>query len=206
MTNTEVELRLITGFPATGRDAELYAYVTSLSGYNYQGEDLTGEQVLQIYSRHRATQKAPPPPIGTPAPPPPPTHEEIRAAEEAQQSLEKRRRAVSLESAEQAVDYYEARLAYLDMTTATEAQIEVAKFNVYGSKDYLEGLQRNPGQRLRDKDCDILLAFKAWPGYPAKGNPYYWNKKGQPKLRKLRARLNMKISKWERDSLFKMDD
>ena len=81
--------------------------------------------------------------------------------------------------------------------------MELIEFNVESSWDFLTTMRRHPGARLRKRDTDILLQFKGVnrsTGYPAKDNKYYWNKKGQPKLWKLRWRVKMlNISKWERD-------
>ena len=68
-------------------------------------------------------------------------------------------------------------------------------------------MERN-NTRMSDRDTNILLAFKGVgrsTGYPAKGNRYYWNKKGQPKLWKLRLWLKMWVTKWQRDSLWIME-
>ena len=116
------------------------------------------------------------------------------------------RREVSLEWAQQMFEYHQAEMDTLDKATTDGAYMELIEFNVETAWDYLESMRRRPGMRLRKKDTDILLQFKGVgrsTGYPAKDNKYYWTKKGQPKLWKLRWRVKMlNISRWERDCLF----
>ena len=118
------------------------------------------------------------------------------------------RRQVSLEWARNEFERHKNYMNTLDKSTTRKEYMEVIEQNVDGSWDYLQGILNNPDGRMRDKDTTILLEFKGVrrsTGYPEKGNRYYWNKKGQPKLWKLRLRLKMfNISKWERDVLFPM--
>ena len=67
-------------------------------------------------------------------------------------------------------------------------------------KEYQSG---EPNYRMHDRSADILLAAD---NYPAEDNPYYWNKRGQPKLGKLRAWTKIQATKRERDSIWPMED
>ena len=62
---------------------------------------------------------------------------------------------------------------------------------------------RIPIYRMNDRSADIMLAAD---NYPAEGNPYYWNKRGQPRLRKLRKWIDLRVTKRERDDIWPMED
>ena len=53
--------------------------------------------------------------------------------------------------------------------------------------------------RMNDRWADILLASE---NYPEKGNPYYWNKKGMPKLKALRKWTDMRVTRRDRNGLW----
>ena len=53
--------------------------------------------------------------------------------------------------------------------------------------------------RMNDHWADILLATE---NYPERGNPYYWNKKGMPKLRKLREWTDIQVTRRDRNGLW----
>ena len=59
------------------------------------------------------------------------------------------------------------------------------------------------GTLIPNRLSDILIAFQD-AKYPDEYNPYYWNKKNQPKQRKLSKRLGIKISRAEINQLWPM--
>ena len=52
---------------------------------------------------------------------------------------------------------------------------------------------------MNDRWADILLASE---NYPERGNPYYWNKKGMPKLKALRKWTDIMVTKRDRNGLW----
>ena len=193
MIYSESQIRMILGFPPTGREDELYRYIQRLSNYDYQGGEMTGTKLMVVFKAHLAVIKKEP------------TEEEIRKEKESQMTLDEKRRQVSMEYLRGQYAFYKERLDNLK-PNSTEEQIEWAKHSVFACKDWLNSFEKHPERKIANRSCDILIAFKE-RRYPEKNNPYYWNKKCQPKLRKLRDRLKMPaITKWERDSLFPMYD
>lgn len=118
------------------------------------------------------------------------------------------RRGISLEWAQQVYYHHKAYFDTLVEADTRPTYYEAVKFNVEGSLDYLNTLRSHSTMCMRERTTYILLVCNGVgrsTGYPARGNRYYWNKKGQPKLRKLRDWLEMyDITKWERDYLFPM--
>ena len=57
---------------------------------------------------------------------------------------------------------------------------------------------------MNDRSADILLAAAKYPDDT--DNRYYWNKKGQPRLRKLRKWTDIMVTKNERDGIWPMED
>ena len=53
--------------------------------------------------------------------------------------------------------------------------------------------------RMNDHWADILIASE---NYPERGNPYYWNKKGMPKLKALRKWTDMRVTRRDRNGLW----
>ena len=61
------------------------------------------------------------------------------------------------------------------------------------------------GALIPNRLSDILIAFKNVKyRYQSEDSPYYWNKKGQPKQRKLSNRLGIKISRADINQLWPM--
>lgn len=79
--------------------------------------------------------------------------------------------------------------------------VKLAEKDAGGARDMV--IQTIAGWRYTKYQADIIIAFKETPhGYPEIDNPYYWNDKRQPKLEKLKERLNMYISEFERNGLW----
>ena len=57
---------------------------------------------------------------------------------------------------------------------------------------------------MNDRSADILLAAENYP--EDKSNGYYWNKRQQPRLRKLRTFTDIMVTKNERDAIWPMAD
>lgn len=53
--------------------------------------------------------------------------------------------------------------------------------------------------QMNGRWIDILLASQ---NYPEKSNPYYWTKKGMPKLRKLRQWTGIRVTRYDRNGLW----
>ena len=115
-------------------------------------------------------------------------------------------RVVTLEWAHYCVEFWERYFIGLNQATTRPALFEAVKFSSEKAQEFLANIERNPTQLLTKRELDILFAFKA-AAYPQKDNFYYWNKKGQPRLKQLQERLKMpELTKWERDSLWLMND
>ena len=81
-----------------------------------------------------------------------------------------------------------------------KTRIDLLKFALYAWKDHQVLQARN--SNMRPLYCDILIAAKK--RYPPRSNRYYWTKKGQPKLWKIRKRIGHHLTKTERHYLFPM--
>ena len=92
-------------------------------------------------------------------------------------------------------------------TRATDSPSAKANAYVLRYEQALDGWQstlklyesREPFYRMNDRWADILLASE---NYPERGNPYYWNKKGMPKLKALRKWTDIQVTRRDRNGLW----
>ena len=92
-------------------------------------------------------------------------------------------------------------------TRATESPSAEARAYVLRYEQAFDGWQstlklyesREPFYRMNDRWADILLASE---NYPERGNPYYWNKKGMPKLKALRKWTDIQVTRRDRNGLW----
>ena len=92
-------------------------------------------------------------------------------------------------------------------TRATDSPTAEARAYVLRYEQHLDGWQstlklyesREPFYRMNDRWADILLASE---NYPERGNPYYWNKKGMPKIKALRKWTDIQVTRYDRNGLW----
>ena len=63
---------------------------------------------------------------------------------------------------------------------------------------------REPFYRMNDRWSDILLASENYPS--DKGNRYYWNKKGMPKIKALRKWTDIQVTRRDRNGLWEFPE
>ena len=103
---------------------------------------------------------------------------------------------------ERAILWLQAARARADASPTAEARAYVLRY-----EQHLDGWQstvklyesRNPFYRMNDFWADIL---RASANYPDRSNAYYWNKKGMPKLRKLREWTDIRVTRRARNGLW----
>ena len=136
--------------------------------------------------------------------------EEKQGAEAKAAALAEERYRVSVQWAQAGVDRTILRLAAARERVSTTPSAKARAYVLY-YEQALDGWQstlklyesREPFYRMNDHWADILLAAEK---YPDRGNPYYWNKKGMPKLQALRKWTDIQVTRYDRNGLWEFPE
>ena len=137
--------------------------------------------------------------------------EEKQGAEAASAAKIEERYRVSVEWTQAGIDRTIPRLAAARERASTTLTAK-ARASVLYYEEALDGWKstlklyesREPFYRMNDRWADILLASE---NYPAdKENRYYWNKKGMPKIRKLREWTDIRVTRYDRNGLWEFPE
>ena len=136
--------------------------------------------------------------------------EEEQGAEAKAAALAEERYRVSVQWANAGT---ERAILWLQAARARAADSPSAKARAYVLRyeQALDGWQstlklyesREPFYRMNDHWTDILIASE---NYPEMGNPYYWNKKGMPKIRALRKWTDIQVTRYDRNGLWQFPE
>ena len=133
--------------------------------------------------------------------------EEKEGAEAKAAALSEERYRVSVQWAQAGVDRTIPRLAEARERVSTTPTAKARAFVLY-YEEAMDGWQstlklyesRESFYRMNDHWADILLASENYPD--DRENRYYWNKKGMPKIRKLREWTDIRVTRYDRNGLW----
>ena len=136
--------------------------------------------------------------------------EEEQGAEAKAAELAEERYKVSVKWAQSGVDRTIPRLELARQRAVDSPSAKARAFVLY-YEEALDGWQsivklyesRERFYRMNDRWADILIATE---NYPERGNPYYWNKKGMPKLKALRKWTDIQVTRYDRNGLWEFPE
>ena len=136
--------------------------------------------------------------------------EEEQGAEAKAAELAEERYLISVQWAQAGVDRTIPRLELARQRAVDFPSAKARAFVLY-YEEALDGWQstvklyesRERSYRMNDRWADILIATE---NYPERGNPYYWNKKGMPKLKALRKWTDIQVTRYDRNGLWEFPE